>query len=115
VSQYPVRGLRAGQDSSSESGDKGAVLALDIVTNSGDWFLIDELAAEGVAGHAGVGGGHARGPSDRRGSRTPRLRIPANERPPGMTGAARIAETPREERIGRQTIHRRFPHFVHAP
>jgi hypothetical protein len=39
-----VRGLRAGQDSSSESGDKGAVLALDIVTNShnlGDWFLIE--------------------------------------------------------------------------
>ena len=66
VSQHPVRGLRASQDGISEPGDEGAVLALNLVANShslgGNWFFVDELAAEGVAGHAGAGGSHALGP-----------------------------------------------------
>jgi hypothetical protein len=62
VSQHPMRGLRAGQDGISEPGDEGAVLALNLAANShnlGDRILIDELAAEGVAGHTGAGRGHA--------------------------------------------------------
>src|SRR6266540_301143 len=29
------------------------------IASAGNWFLVDELAAEGVAGHTGVGRGHA--------------------------------------------------------
>jgi len=57
-----VRGLRASHDGGSEPGDEGAVLALNLAANShnlGDRILIDELAAEGVAGRTGVGTGHA--------------------------------------------------------
>src|SRR5262249_35462751 len=64
VSQHPVRGLRAGQDGSSEPSDEGAGLALNLAAESpaldGDRILVDELTVEGVAGHAGVVGGHAR-------------------------------------------------------
>src|SRR6266536_3287429 len=60
---------RSEQVRGSESGDEGAVLALNLVANShslgGNWFFVDELAAEGVAGHAGAGGSHALGPRDR--------------------------------------------------
>jgi len=53
VSQHAVRGLRAGQDGSSELGDEGAVLALDLAAGSqnvdGHRILGDELAVVRVA------------------------------------------------------------------